>query len=167
MTPEGVIRPARPDDVGALATIHAEAVALAYAGIFPAARPPPDPDALVGRWATLLATPRSWTGVLEVEGVPTGMIGVRPSPDTDSSPSTGELSGLHVHPSQWSHGFGRNLLERALLEAIVLDFGPLRLWVLEANVRARRLYVSTGWEPDGATKSVAAGVREVRYRRTR
>jgi GNAT superfamily N-acetyltransferase len=167
LTPEGAIRPAEPDDVGALAAIHAAAVALAYAGIFPAALPPPQPDELVGRWATLFATPRSWLGVLEVDAAPAGMIGVRPSPDADASVSTGEVCGLHVHPSHWSHGFGRSLLERALLEAIVLEFGPLRLWVLEANVRARRLYVSTGWEPDGAAKTVTAGVREVRYRRSR
>jgi GNAT superfamily N-acetyltransferase len=157
------IRPAVDDDVGALAAIHAAAVALAYAGIFDAAASPPPPDQLVGRWATVLATPRSWIGVAEVDGAVAGVIGVRPSPDTDAEPGTGEVVGLHVHPSEWGRGLGGELLARATSEGGRLGFHPLRLWVLEANVRARRLYGGRGWRADGATKAIAPSVLELRY----
>jgi GNAT superfamily N-acetyltransferase len=158
------IRAAAPDDVGALATIHAAAVALAYAGIFDAGIPPPSPDQLVGRWAVLMATLRSWIGVLDEGDGPAGMIGVRPSPDRDAGPATGDLFGFHVHPSHWGQGRGRQLLERAVAEADVAGFDELRLWVLEANMRARRMYERHGWAPDGATQLVADRVRELRYR---
>jgi GNAT superfamily N-acetyltransferase len=159
------IRAASPDDVGALATIHAAAVTLAFAGIFDAGLPPPSPDQLVGRWAVLLAIPRSWVGILEAGDEPAGTIGVRPSPDADAGPATGDLFGLHVHPSRWGQGLGRQLLERADAEADAAGFDELRLWVLEANLRARRMYGRRGWEPDGATQLVAGEARELRYRR--
>jgi len=160
------IRAATPNDVGALAVIHADAVAVAYAGIFDAAEPPPSPEQLVGRWAVLLATPHSWIGVLELGGAAAGMIGVRPSPDADAGPAVADLFGFHVHPSHWGQGHGRRLLAQACAEAAALAFTEMWLWVLEANVRARRLYVGAGWGPDGATRPVAAGVRDLRYRRT-
>jgi GNAT superfamily N-acetyltransferase len=158
------IRAARPDDAGAMAAVHADAVALAYAGIFDAGEPPPTVDQLLGRWATRLATPQSWIGVLDIEGRVAGTIGVRPSPDDGAAARTGELVGLHVHPSQWGHGHGGRLIGRAQTEASSLGFGPLTLWVLEANVRARRMYVARGWRPDGTTRTVAGDVRELRYR---
>jgi RimJ/RimL family protein N-acetyltransferase len=157
------IREATPDDVGALAAVHADAVALAYAGVFDAAEPPPAPEHLMGRWATLLATPRSWVGVLDDGGTVAGMIGVRPSPDADADADTGELVGLHVHPSHWGQGHGGWLVEEAELTAGALALPRLRLWVLEANIRARRMYVRRGWERDGAKKFVAGNVRELRY----
>jgi ribosomal protein S18 acetylase RimI-like enzyme len=161
-----MIRAATPDDVGALAGIHADAVALAYGGIFDASEPPPSPDQLVGRWAVLLATPQAWIDVLERDGAPAGMIGVRPSPDADADPSIADLFGFHVHPSYWGQGHGRRLLARATSEAAALAFTEISLWVLEANVRARRLYVAAGWLPDGASRPVGTGVRDLRYRRT-
>jgi ribosomal protein S18 acetylase RimI-like enzyme len=157
------IRAATTDDVGALAAIHAAAVALAYAGIFDAGTPPPTADALVGRWATVLATPRSWVGAAELDGAVAGMIAVRPSPDADADEATGELVGLHVDPSAWSRGLGRALVAGARSEAARLGFRSLRLWVLEANVRARRLYAGQGWRPDGVTKAIAPSVLELRY----
>src|SRR5262249_12308761 len=151
------------DDVGALAAIHADAVALAYAGIFDAGTPPPAPVELVGRWATILATPRAWVGVAEVEGAVAGMIGVRPSPEPDDGPPTGEVVGLHVHPAHWGRGLGGALLDRATGQAREQGFGPLRLWVLEANVRARRMYGARGWQPDGPSRVIAPSVLELRF----
>jgi GNAT superfamily N-acetyltransferase len=157
------VRSCTADDVGSLAAIHARAVALAYAGIFDAGTPPPTTDQLVGRWATLLATPRAWVGVAEREGAPVGMVGVRPSPDSDAPEGAGEIVGLHVDPPWWSGGIGGALFDEAVETAHRLGFGPLRLWALEANVRARRLYERRGWQLDGATKTVAPSVLERRY----
>lgn len=157
------IRPATADDVGALAAIHADAVALAYAGIFDAGTPAPAPSELVGRWATVLAMPKAWVGVAEVDGTVAGMIGVRPSPEPDAGPRTGEIVGLHVDPAHWGRGLGGALLDRATAQARQQGFGSLRLWVLEANLRARRMYGARGWQPDGPTRVVVPSVLELRY----
>jgi GNAT superfamily N-acetyltransferase len=157
------IRPATVGDVASLAVIHAAAVALAYAGIFDAGSPPPTAEGLVGRWATVLATPGAWIGVAEIDATVAGMIGVRPSPEADAGPHTGEVVGLHVCPARWGHGIGGALLDQATSQARELGFGPLRLWVLEANVRARRMYSRRGWRAEGATRPVAPSVLELRY----
>jgi GNAT superfamily N-acetyltransferase len=56
------------------------------------------------------------------------------------------LRHLAVRPDQWNAGLGREAFLRA--EAA----GARRLWVLEANGRARRLYESMGWTPTGDTQ---------------
>jgi GNAT superfamily N-acetyltransferase len=157
------IRPATADDVGVLAAIHAEAVALAYAGIFDAGLGPPTADQLVGRWALLIATPGAWIGVAEQDGVAVGMVGARPSPDAGTPAGTGEIVGLHVRPARWGQGVGRTLLDTAVDAAGRLGLAPLRLWALQANLRARHLYERRGWRPDGATKTIVPHVIELRY----
>jgi GNAT superfamily N-acetyltransferase len=140
------IRPATADDVGALAAVHADAVALAYAGIFDAGLPPPTADELVGRWALLVATPGAWVGVVEDDAAVVGMAGARPSPDADAGPRTGEIVGLHVRPAWWGHGVGAALFDAAVDAARHRGLAPLRLW-----------------RPDGASKEIAPHVVEVRY----
>ena len=161
------IRAATPDDVGALASVQSDASTLAYAGIFDAADPPPTRQRIALRWATLLARPRSWVGVLEVDGRVAATIAVQPSPDPDLAGGhlAGEVCSFYVHPRYWGRRLGRPLFERALVEADALGYITVRLWVLEANVRARRIYSERGWVTDGAVREVASGVREFRYRR--
>ena len=157
------IRAATADDVGALAAVHAEAIALAYAGIFDAGLPPPTADQLVGRWALLIATPGAWIALAEQDGVAIGMVGARPSLDAGSPAGTGEIVGLHVGPAWWGRGVGRTLFDTAVDAAGRLGLAPLRLWALQANLRARHLYERRGWRPDGATKTIAPHVIELRY----
>lgn len=159
------IREATDDDVGALASIQEAASRLAYAGIFDAADPPPTLQRIALRWASLMARPRSWIGLLEVEGDPVAAIAVQPSPDADLDGSeVGEVCSFYVLPRYWGERRGRALFEQALAEADALGFTAVRLWVLEANVRARRIYAERHWVADGVSREVAAGVREVRYR---
>ncbi len=173
------IRAATPDDVGALASIQFEAATLAYAGIFDAADAAPTPQRIALRWATLLARPRSWVGLLEVDGGPAGAIALQPSPDFDlDGAEVAEVCSFYVLPRHWGRRLGRPLFERALAEADAFGYRDVRLWVLEANVRARRIYEAGGWLADGAERPVpgvaastatatsAAGVFERRYRRT-
>jgi GNAT superfamily N-acetyltransferase len=159
------IREATDDDVGALAAIQSAASSLAYAGIFDAADPPPTLQRIALRWASLMARPRSWVGLLEVDGEPVATVAVQPSPDADLDGSeVAEACSFYVHPRCWGERRGRALFERALVEADALGFTTVRLWVLEANVRARRIYAERHWVADGATREAAPGVREVRYR---
>jgi GNAT superfamily N-acetyltransferase len=138
---------------------------LAYAGIFDASAEPPTAQRLALRWATLLAATRSWVGVGVVDGEVMATIAVRPSPDTDlDGDAVAEVCSLYVDPRHWGRRQGPSLLARGLLEARALGFDHVFLWVLEANVRARRLYADRGWAPDGTGREVAPGIRELRYR---
>jgi GNAT superfamily N-acetyltransferase len=102
-------------------------------------------------------------GVAEHDGVAIGMVGARPSPDADIASGTGEIVGLHVRPAWWGGGVGAALFDTAVDEAGRLGLAPLRLWALQANLRARHLYERRGWRPDGATKAIAPHVIELRY----
>lgn len=53
----------------------------------------------------------------------------------------GEISHLFVHPDHQGQGVGAALLD----DAITRHGPPLRLWVFEANARARALYESRGF----------------------
>jgi len=97
--------------------------------------PYPDDDVLA-RWALLLDDPGVTVEVLEDEH---GLVAL-----VAHDGST--LRHLAVRPDRWGAGLGREAFVRA--EAA----GARRLWVLEANERARRLYESLGWRPTGTTQ---------------
>ena len=97
--------------------------------------PYPDDDVLA-RWALLLDDPEVTVEVVEDDG------GWSPSP-----PTTATRCGTWPSaPTTGARGLGREGFLRA--EAA----GARRLWVLEANGRARGLYESLGWAPTGATQ---------------
>ena len=79
----------------------------------------------------------------------------------------GELSGLYVHPSQWSQRLGHALIERVEQELRDSQFSEAYLWVLFGNERAIRFYERHGWHADGTEKVGAAGgasgLRELRH----
>jgi GNAT superfamily N-acetyltransferase len=58
---------------------------------------------------------------------------------------------------------GAALFDAAVEAARHRGLAPLRLWALQANLRARYLYERRGWRPDGASKEIAPHVVEVRY----
>lgn len=97
--------------------------------------PYPDDDVLA-RWALLLDDPEVTVEVVEDEH---GLVAL-----VAHDGST--LRHLAVRPDRWGAGLAREAFARAE------DAGARRLWVLEANGRARRLYESLGWRPSGATQ---------------
>ena len=97
--------------------------------------PYPDDDVLA-RWTLLLDDPEVVVEVVE-DGL--GLVAL-----VAHDGST--LRHLAVRPDHWGAGLGREAFARA--EAA----GARRLWVLEANERARRLYESLGWRPSGTTQ---------------
>ena len=62
------------------------------------------------------------------------------------------LHGFYVLPEHWGTGVADELHDAALAEQ--RDCAELRLWVLEANARARRFYERHGWRPNGETRVV-------------
>jgi GNAT superfamily N-acetyltransferase len=88
---------------------------------------------------------RDWSGttlVCEHEGRVVGVAGVERC----------WLHGLYVLPEHWGTGVADELHAAALAEQ--RDCAELRLWVLEANARARRFYERHGWRPNGETRVV-------------
>ena len=124
-------RRATADDVVALRDLERIASTTGLAHVF-GALPYPDDDVLA-RWALLLQDP---TVVVEVVEDEQGLVAL-------TAHDGSALRHLAVRPDHWSAGLGREGFARA--EAA----GARRLWVLEENHRARRLYESLGWAPSG------------------
>ena len=127
-------RRATADDAVALRDLERVASRAGLAHVF-GELPYPDDDVLA-RWALLLGDPEVVVEVVEDEQ---GLVAL-----TAHDGST--LRHLAVRPDHWSAGLGREGFARA--EAA----GARRLWVLEANARARGLYGSLGWSPSGVVQ---------------
>jgi GNAT superfamily N-acetyltransferase len=127
-------RRATAADVVALRDLERTASRAGLAHVF-GELPYPDDDVLA-RWALLLDDPEVVVEVVEDE------LGLVALVAHDGS----TLRHLAVRPDHWGAGLGREAFARA--EAA----GARRLWVLEANERARRLYESLGWRPSGTTQ---------------
>jgi ribosomal protein S18 acetylase RimI-like enzyme len=83
-------------------------------------------------------------------------------------PGIGEIYAIYVAPERWGTGAGHALLEAAREAMAAAGNAELRLWVLEANARARRFYERAGMAADGARDAytppgAAAGLPEIRY----
>jgi GNAT superfamily N-acetyltransferase len=127
-------RVATPADAVALRDLERSASRVGLAHVF-GELPYPDDDVLA-RWVLLLADPEVTVEVVEDEH---GLVAL-----VAHDGST--LRHLAIRPDHWGEGLAREAFARA--EAA----GARRLWVLEANGRARRLYESLGWRPSGTTQ---------------
>jgi ribosomal protein S18 acetylase RimI-like enzyme len=149
-------------DPGLLASIHAETVNVAYAGFFPAGDIPPTVDEHRATWEVRLADPTAIALVARVAGRPVGSVMARRDPDL---PDRGQITGLHVLPTEWGQGVGTALHDAAVATLAAQGVATVELWVIEANRRARRLYESKGWRLVPGVVLEVAGITEVRYRR--
>jgi ribosomal protein S18 acetylase RimI-like enzyme len=157
------VRVATPEDADAIARVQQETWRAAYAHVFPADELATDfIDA--ERWRRNIAIPPAgWTTFVAGEPV-VGFACVGPSRDEHG---LGELYALYVHPTAWSRGTGRVLIERAESH-LARSYDEATLWVLEDNQRARRFYESAAWRHDGGRKDYERwNVRtpEIRYRK--
>jgi GNAT superfamily N-acetyltransferase len=127
-------RRATADDAVALRDLERIASQTGLAHVF-GDLPYPDDDVLA-RWVLLLDDPG---GTVEVVEDDRGLV-------TLTAHDGSTLRHLAVRPDRWSAGLGREGFLRAQAA------GARRLWVLEANARARRLYESFSWTPSGITQ---------------
>ncbi len=127
-------RRATAADVVALRDLERTASRAGLAHVF-GDLPYPDDDVLA-RWVLLLDDPEV---VVEVVEDDLGLVAL-------VAHDGATLRHLAVRPDHWGAGLGREAFARA--EAA----GARRLWVLEANARARQLYESLGWRPSGTTQ---------------
>jgi GNAT superfamily N-acetyltransferase len=160
-------------DASQIAEIHVQTWQVAYRGLVP------DDylDALsvdqrAEAWRQILADsdlPCTGAFVLECDAVVVGFVHVSPSRDDDAEAAIGEVTAIYVLADFWSRGVGRALMHCAVENLRDAGFTSATLWVLDANLRARRFYEAAGWASDGATQFSDRGTfsfSEVRYRRT-
>jgi GNAT superfamily N-acetyltransferase len=106
------------------------------------------------------------------DGEVIGFVSCGPDRDPDANPTlalrTGEVYAIYVVERVAGAGVGSALLRAAVDDLRARGFARARLWVLDANARARRFYEREGWTADGAAKTDeyrGATLSEVRYRR--
>jgi GNAT superfamily N-acetyltransferase len=167
------VRVATVADAEAVADVHVRSWQSAYRGLLP--------DAYLNAlsverrsevWRRILAEtdlPRTGAFVLQ-EGLDVlGFVHIAPTRDDDLPPSTGEVTAIYITPSAWGLGGGRQLLDTAKASLKAAGVTSAALWVLEANLAARRFYERQGWQPDGARKVEDRGdfvLLEIRYTTT-
>ena len=160
------VRPARPDDAGAVITVRIASWKAAYAAHLPDdAWADYDVDAATRRLAGSIEQAGLLVLVAERDGAVVGYTMSGAARDDDIADGTREIYAIYVHPDAWSTGTGR-----ALMSATISALGdvPVVLWVLEDNHRAQRFYERAGYTADGARKDAdmpGGPVPEIRYRR--
>jgi GNAT superfamily N-acetyltransferase len=175
---EWTVRPAAEEDLPAVSAIRVRSWQGGYAGIIPA-------DALDAMTAEQdLVRRRELFGTLGPEfaslvaAAPDGSLGgftnigpYRGGGERDiekphDEGRAGEIFALYVDPLRWRSGAGRALLAASVAWLTGRGRDPVRLWVLAANVRARRFYEAGGFAADGATGTfeiAGAKLPELRY----
>ena len=164
------LRRATSEDAPALARLMVDAWQAAYRELVP--------DSYLsrlsaGRWEARfresLAAGTEETYAVEAMGAVVGLLTLGACRDLDEDQeATGEIWGIYIAPSHWRRGIGSWVYsegERMLRER---GYGQVVLWVFERNAQARRFYESSGFHPDGATKTqhVGTGLAAMRYRKS-
>jgi GNAT superfamily N-acetyltransferase len=125
-------------DAAALRDIERAANVVGLAHVFPVDEFPfPDAD-VEARWRAVLADPEV---VVELAEAPDPVAFV-------AWDAAGRLRHLAVVPERWGTGLARTGVARAVAALRAGGLVP-RLWVLDANERARLVYAHLGWTPTG------------------
>jgi ribosomal protein S18 acetylase RimI-like enzyme len=93
-------------------------------------------------------------------------IGPNRDPDVDAA-CVGEIRGIYLAPEHWRQGIGTYLLMQGQRILKRRGYAQATLWVLAANIRARRFYEAMGFRVDGATQELSFGavLQAFRYRK--
>jgi len=101
--------------------------------------------------------------VYEADGVISGFLIVKPSPDADK-PDAMELERIFVEPLMQGEGVGAILLDYCHKVAKEQGYNEICLWVLEGNALSRHFYEKHGYVLDSAKdRYMDTDVVHVRY----
>lgn len=154
-------RLAWPDDATSIVRVQLAAWRESYAELIPSAELDAlDPDELAARWITTLSSPkdaRMRVLVALERAAVRGFALVHPSYDPDSDQvADGEIGEFVIDPAHQRVGHGSRLLQAAV-DTLAADSFTRALWWVNASDDALRAFVtSSGWEPDGAHRELAA-----------
>jgi GNAT superfamily N-acetyltransferase len=146
-----------------LAVVHFKTVSVAYMPYFPTDSAPPTTLELVKEWSERLADPSATAFVARTRGRINGTVAVRADPDFEGE---GQLTRLHVLPSEWGRGVGSALHDAAVAQLAHQRYHRAGLWVIAANTRARAMYESRRWTLRPEYEFHPFGVTELRYGRS-
>ena len=161
-----IIREAVVADAPTMASIHVRTWQSAYADIMPA-------DFLktlceeksTAFWIQELSRGKSINRVAMADSQIVGWASGGPCRDQDSADSA-EIYAIYVSPESQGRGTGKQLMQR--LTEDLSQGSDIVLWVLEQNHSAIGFYAQLGYTPDGATKTLRIGGRElveIRFRK--
>ena len=147
-----------------LAGVQLSSALAGFSHIFPPSIPEPTLAELEVEWHALLADPSRTVVSAAVAGVAVGAV-VYGREDTDEMGTDCMLLKLYVTPGSGSQGIGSMLHDRAIADLKTAGFSKVRLWVLERNLVARRMYEHRGWrlEPWSRTDWPGSGILELGY----
>lgn len=144
-----IVRPAREEDLPAIARVHVDTWRTTYAGLIP-------DDFLANLsyesreqlWRTALADPEQRTSLFVAEipaGQVAGFANCGPERDGDTV-YTGELYTIYVNQANQGKGIRRALVQAVARDLIRRGHQSLLIWVIENNVY-RRFYDALGGVP--------------------
>ena len=160
------LRPVTDDDLRAVGALHFRSRAIAYADILsPEALAYGSPESLGEWWAERWIWERGTHRLtVAVDGDTLAGFSYLGPAEQDG---VAELHAIHADPAYVGTGVGRALMGDALPALARLGDRAV-LWVLEANLRARRFYERGGWTPDGTGRTEPIGgepAAQLRYGR--
>lgn len=154
-------RLAWPDDAAAMVRVQLTTWREQYAELIAADDIDAlDPQELAARWVTALSSPKDarMRVLVALERADVrGFTLVHPSYDPDSDQvSDGEVGEFVIDPAHQRMGHGSRLLQAAMDTLAADKFTRALWWVTTTDDARRRFVTSSGWEPDGAHRELAA-----------
>jgi ribosomal protein S18 acetylase RimI-like enzyme len=153
------VRRATVDDAEAIGGLHVRSWQRGYAGIIPAdVLVALDPVVWAERRRRAIEGGRPTLVAAEINtGTVAGFADAGPARRgqdwNDMHPVEGEVYAIYVDPPYWGAGAGRALMDATVAALGAVGRRPVRLWVLDANDRARRFYERYGFVLDGERSS--------------
>ena len=159
-----VIRVATAADVPDLANVQLRSALAGFAHIFPESIPKPTQQSLATEWAELVDSEDMSVLLAADDGNVVGVVSYGP----DLTPRRGTdsvLLKLYVVPEHFGRGIGSHLYDRAIGDLAGSGYTKVRLWVLEQNLTARRMYERRGWrlQPWSRSDWPGSGILELGY----
>ncbi|WP_018348636.1 GNAT family N-acetyltransferase [Longispora albida] len=152
------IRPARPDDAGAITHVQRTTWEATYTAWIPDVVAAFDPDVTSANWATTISDPAELVAVATRGGTVIGYAWSTPAG------AGAELAALYVLPEEQGGGAGRLLVADALAWARAAGAGRCEVWALSAYAPALAFYERQGFARDLDTPArLWRGLPEHRY----
>jgi ribosomal protein S18 acetylase RimI-like enzyme len=137
------LRPAQAEDAAAIGRTHVQAWQESYPGMVPAERIAAlDPVERAGVWERAIVAGRHVTLVEDALGIAgLALCGATQSPELDCD---GEIQALYLLRRVQRQGLGRALMADMARAMLAKGMRSASLWVLDANLPARRFYSALG-----------------------
>lgn len=156
------VRSARPPDAVAIGRVQVVSWRTALAATLGEVAERLDAVSHAERWSDAITDPPGpgYRVLVAVTGeTVVGFAALAPAP---SAGGIGEVVALEVGPDHWRNGHGSRLLAACVDTLRAAGAGGIRTWALEGDPARRRFLDAAGLRPEGATRALEVGGRQVR-----